>query len=100
MRQSKVEGAEEGLFCQLDVKAGTVLAFYNGIRRERSKNSGWNGWELDENAYKIFDPTNKNGTVDITPEFRSLRNYRATMAHKTNHSFIPNCEFNEFHHPR
>ena len=32
MRQSLVEGAEEGLFSKLDVKAGTVMAFYNGIR--------------------------------------------------------------------
>ena len=33
-------------------------------------------------------------------DFRSLTNYCASLAHKTNHSFIPNCEFGEFHHPR
>ena len=55
---------------------------------------------MGANAYKIFDPTNKNGTVDIPEEFRSLESYSASLAHKTNHSFIPNCEFNEFHHPR
>ena len=33
VRMSKVEGAEEGLFSRCDVKAGTVMAFYNGIRQ-------------------------------------------------------------------
>ena len=97
VRQSMVEGAEEGLFSRRDVKAGTVMAFYNGIRREKSDNMTW---DLEANAYKIFDPTRKNGTVDIPVELRSLESYRASLAHKTNHSFIPNCEFDEFHHPR
>ena len=94
-----MDGAEDGLFSKKDVKAGTVLAFYNGIRRERTR-SAIESWQLEENAYKIFDPTNKNGTVDICQEFRTLNNYCATLAHKTNHSFVPNCEFHEFHHPR
>ena len=32
VRLSKVEGAEDGLFSKLNVKAGTIMAFYNGIR--------------------------------------------------------------------
>ena len=40
------------------------------------------------------------GTVDIPPALRSLAAYTASLAHKTNHSFVPNCEFDEFHHPR
>ena len=35
VRQSEVEGAEDGLFSRRAVAAGTVLAFYNGIRRPR-----------------------------------------------------------------
>ena len=97
VRMSRVEGAEEGLFSRQDVKAGTVMAFYNGIRREKSENMTW---DLEANSYKIFDPTRKKGTVDIPVELRSLANYTASLAHKTNHSFIPNCEFDEFHHPR
>ena len=33
VRVSRVEGAEEGLFSRRNVKAGTVMAFYNGIRQ-------------------------------------------------------------------
>ena len=99
VRQSMVEGAEEGLFSRKEVTAGAVLAFYNGIRREKPQDSN-PAWREEENAYKIFDPTNKAGVVDIPGHFRSLDNYCASLAHKTNHSFIPNCEFGEFHHPR
>ena len=99
VRQSMVEGAEEGLFSRKNVEAGAVLAFYNGIRREKPEDSNYT-WGEEENAYKIFDPTNKGGVVDIPGHFRSLTNYCASLAHKTNHSFIPNCEFGEFHHPR
>ena len=99
VRQSMVEGAEEGLFSLKNVEAGAVLAFYNGIRREKPEDSNYT-WGEEENAYKIFDPTNKGGVVDIPGHFRSLTNHCASLAHKTNHSFIPNCEFGEFHHPR
>ena len=93
VRQSMVEGGEEGLFSRKDVKAGTVgrsrlcvlmlnsdslqvLAFYNGIRRKKPENSS-SSWQLEENAYKIFDPTNKGGVVDIPQHLRSLGSYRA-----------------------
>ena len=76
VRQSRVEGGEEGLFSRKDVKAGTVLAFYNGIRRKKPEDSSA-CWQLEENAYKIFDPTNKGGVVDIPQHFRSLGSYRA-----------------------
>lgn len=29
-----------------------------------------------------------------------LHNYSATLAHKVNHSFFPNCRFSDFAHPR
>ena len=51
------------------------------------------------NAYKIFDPSRKNGTIDIPAGFRSLDDYCATLAHKTNHSFLPNAEFVAYDHP-
>ena len=42
VRQSEVEGAEDGLFSRRAVTAGTVLAFYNGIRRPRPEvSSDW-----------------------------------------------------------
>ena len=69
VRQSMVEGAEEGLFSRKNVTAGTVLAFYNGIRRNKPQDSS-SAWQLEENAYKIFDPTMKNQTIDIPKPFR------------------------------
>ena len=38
---------------------------------------------MGANTYKIFDPTNKTRTVDIPEEFRYLKNYLASLAHKT-----------------
>ena len=32
--------------------------------------------------------------------FRDLNHYCASLAHKTNHSFLPNAEFVTFDHPR
>jgi len=96
---SKTPGAEEGLFAARDLKLNTIAAFYNGIRRQKPADST-STWQLQANAYKIFDPTNKHGVIDILPEYQSLERYRASLAHKTNHSFLPNCEFAEVLHPR
>ena len=105
VRQSSVPGAEEGLFarqeylgcllafkltgfyeCNLlitfltrrDVVPDTVLAFYNGVRSKRQKDSPQT-WQNEANAYKIFDPTCKEGIVNIPPE---------VMQQKTNNFFI------------
>jgi len=99
VRQSSVPGAEEGLFARRDVVPDTVLAFYNGVRSRRQKD-GAQTWQNEANAYKIFDPTCKEGIVNIPPEYHQLSSYCASLAHKTNHSFVPNCEFGEFFHPR
>jgi len=99
VKQSLVEGAQEGLFSRQAVKANTIMAFYNGIRRKKTTNSKQT-WQLEANAYKIFDPNDKDGVVDILEKYHPYANYCASLAHKTNHSFIPNCEFSEFNHPR
>ena len=50
-----------------DVVPDTVLAFYNGVRSKRQKD-GPQTWQNEANAYKIFDPTCKEGIVNIPPE--------------------------------
>ncbi|QQP50609.1 Uncharacterized protein FKW44_011659 [Caligus rogercresseyi] len=80
------------------IEASTVVAFYYGKPVPSSEFHDYDDW--DKNAYKIFDPSRKNGTMDIPIEFRKLKNYCATLAHKTNHSFLPNAEFLSFDHPR
>ena len=47
-----------------------------------------------------LDEDGKEGILDIPPEYRSLKNYCATLAHKTNHSFDPNAKFVLFDHPK
>ena len=37
--------------------------------------------------------------MDIPPDFVSLNRYRATLAHKINHSFDPNCRWGVINHP-
>jgi len=94
---SRVPGANEGLFARKDIQPNTVLAFYHG-RKVRPKTADAESW--DQNGYKIFDPAVEDGTVDIPEKFRKLVNYSASLAHKTNHSFLPNSEFMVFSHPR
>ena len=100
VKGSKVGGAGEGLFSKKKVEPGSVLAFYNGIKLRPKTAAKQDVCDWNINAYKIFDPSRKNGTVDIPTDLRDLSNYCATLAHKTNHSFVPNAEFVTYNHPR
>ena len=98
VRKSSVPGANDGLFARIDVSAGQILAFYNGIRRAPKKTFDEPDWVVC--AYKIFDPTRKKGSLDIPPEYVCASKYCASLAHKTNHSFLPSAEFDAYDHPR
>ena len=37
--------------------------------------------------------------MDIPPHYVNVENYRATLAHKINHSFTPNCGWDTIEHP-
>ncbi len=100
VRSSCVAGGGSGLFSRARVSPNRVLSFYNGRRIEPKDWVDWDNLDWAENAYKIFDPAIKNGTIDIPPEYRSEDAYCASLAHKTNHSFLPNAEFVSFEHPR
>ena len=52
-------------------------------------------WE--DRSYRIM--VGDNCRMDIPIEMRDISSYRATMAHKINHSFEPNSEFWEVTHP-
>eukprot|EP00093_Oithona_nana_P000825 00825.XXX_3564_2293_1 [CDS] Oithona nana genome sequencing. len=90
---SLIPYAGEGLFAKLDIEASTVIAFYNGTR------------------FKIDDPKNRLDScfkinfneeydLDIPDDMTSTSNYKASLGHKVCHSFTPNCEFDNFEHPR
>jgi len=98
VKKSKVEGANDGIFARKITGKNIILAFYNGVKLipNTSENISW-----EADSYKIFDPSRTpHGTIDIMEKYREINNYCATLAHKTNHSFVPNSEFVVFDHPR
>jgi len=100
---SKSADLGEGLFVHEFTPANTVLSFYNGIRLSTDTSDRDEHWEND--AYKILDltPADLNGNegiIDIPPEYRDIDAYRASLAHKANHSFLPNAKYALFYHPR
>ncbi len=90
----------EGLFAKEDLTAGTVAAFYNGVRLPYELGGPPEHW--DTSAYKIF--VNADFTsgerMNIPDNYVSLSRYCATLGHKVNHSFTPNCSEWFFEHPR
>ena len=107
VRDSEEEEGGQGLFAARDIEAGTVVAFYNGVRIPGSEMYEEHDW--DDCSYRIFvnvnhddedDDHDGHERMDIPEEFRSTKNYCATVGHKCNHSFRPNCNFSQFHHPR
>ncbi len=96
VRRSLVPGGGEGLFARRDLPRGAVASFYNGVRFHDCH--AFNDW--DHNSYKIRLNERRKQILDIPAEDRDVRKYRATLAHKINHSFFPNARFADFAHPR
>ena len=96
VRQSLVAGAGEGIFLRQEVEAETVVAFYNGIRSS-DMDTDTEDWDWEECAYRIFmrkkdaKDDGDQEVLDIPRHLRDVSQYRATLAHKVNHSFRPNC---------
>ena len=98
VRTSTIDGANEGLFAKEDIEVNTTIAFYNGCEA-RPEDYDPDTWET--NNYKIFDPADMpHGTIDIPDWAQVSTAYCATLAHKTNHSFLPNGQFVVFDHPK
>ena len=81
--------AGEGLYTRIRICKGELVALYNGFRLPavtlRSK---------DQDPGASFDyriKLNSQEDVDVPENYRKLDEYRATLAHKSNHSFNPNC---------
>ena len=97
-KESKIEGAGDGLFAKRDLPAETVIAYYNGLHINPEDDYSPSSYN-----YQIYvDWTNTEGSpyVDIPSECVDFSNYSASLAHKANHSFTPNCRFVSVHHPR
>ena len=76
------------MFLKRHVKEKTIVAFYNGLRLP--------GLELEDvdwedRGYRIM--VGEDARMDIPEAERSTSVYRASLGHKIQHSFSPNCEF-------
>ena len=96
-----MEESGEGLFALQPLASGTVVSFYNGVRLPASLEDG----DWDDGAYRIFvhpwDCKEEDSLerMDIPVKMRDLGEYCATLGHKINHSFSPNCQFSHYSHP-
>ncbi|TRY75439.1 hypothetical protein TCAL_09504 [Tigriopus californicus] len=98
VRDSQLPGAGDGLFAKVPLTQGATVAFYNGIRVRPNDTP-----PFQSRDYEIYVDWNKPGSksdyMDLPPEFISIENYRASLGHKINHSFAPNCAWDVVEHP-
>ena len=95
VRPSKLEQAGEGLFAREDLPEKTVIALFAGVRLNTATVAAQNRPKSD---YRIR--LNADLDLDIPHDSLSTSVYRATLAHKANHSFLPNATFDLMEHPR
>ena len=92
VRGSGLEQAGEGLFALQDLPSHSLVSLYAGVRLSsvRARQHG--------SDYRIRLTADKD--LDIPDSCRGLDRYRATLAHKANHSFSPNTVWDLMEHPR
>ena len=102
VRQSTVQGGGEGLFARRDIPADTVVSFYHGlvIRPDQEGETEMRESHYDYMIFLDWNNTDHSHSLDVPPQYWSHQDYRASLAHKANHSFEPNCGFRRFQHPR
>jgi len=93
--QSNLPQGGEGLFAKKAIGLKEILAIYNGIK---IKTSTYASEHMPRSDYRIR--LNGDMDMDIPNGFQSTDQYCATLAHKANHSFSPNCEWTLFESPR
>ncbi|XP_054648524.1 histone-lysine N-methyltransferase SETD7 [Dunckerocampus dactyliophorus] len=92
---SMIEGAGQGLFAKTDAERATVMAFYNGVRITHSEVDK-RDWSLNGNTISLDEDT----VIDVPQPFDQTERYCASLGHKANHSFTPNCKYDVCVHPR
>jgi len=103
---SGVEGGGQGLFANTDIPTDTIVAFYNGIRMTPEEKSPWEDraysivveWEEKKLAFP-FPWVSVADHMDLPPKYHTSESYTSTLAHKLNHSFVPNCRWSNMDHP-
>ena len=93
---SLIPGAGEGLFARRTLPSGEIVSFYNGIRITHAE-VDTRDWSVNNNTLISLD---ESTVIDVPEEYSSTEAYCASLGHKANHSFNPNCEYTPFYHPR
>ena len=81
-----------GLFARGPILEGTVIAFYNGIRIEKTARERKEEENIqDDDEFEFKDShrlrLTKDFDLDIPPGDRDLSQYSATIGHKVGHVF-------------
>ena len=106
VRRSGIEDSGEGVFALEDLPPGFLAAVFNGYKvplcSGKDLTAGLSSLaEVYERlAYNIHMPEDESFFLDFPPARASLTEYSASLGHKVNHSFSPNCKFGTIQHPR
>lgn len=92
---SMISNAGEGLYAKISVGPHTVMSFYNGVRITHQQVDS-RDWSLNGNTISLDDET----VIDVPDPYNMTTKYCASLGHKANHSFSPNCMYDTFVHPR
>eukprot|EP00808_Paulinella_micropora_P006235 g73020.t1 len=96
VQRSTIPHGGEGLFARCVLRRGDVCAWYNGIRITHTK--------VDRRPWKENHSTislDANTVIDVPEPYDSLKNYYASLGHKTNHCLSrQNAKFDLCFHPR
>jgi len=95
VKESNLPQGGEGLFAVKDIDAREIVAMYNGIK---VRTSTYASDHMPRSDYRIR--LNADIDMDIPFGYHRCDQYCATLAHKANHSFLPNVEWTLFEHPR
>ncbi len=99
-RVSSVNGAGEGLFARSCLPKDRVVAYYNGVRVAPGQCYSNRANNYDYQIYVDWGDTDRSDFVDVPAECTNNSTYCASLAHKANHSFRPNCRYVAVQHPR
>ncbi|CAH2301028.1 histone-lysine N-methyltransferase SETD7 [Pelobates cultripes] len=92
---SLISNAGEGLYAKTAAEAHTVMSFYNGVRITHQEVDS-RDWSLNGNTISL----DEESVLDVPEPCNMTSRYCASLGHKANHSFTPNCMYDTFVHPR
>ena len=91
-------GAGDGLFALRDIPEKTIISYYNGIRLLPGES--YTTTSCNYQIYVDWSNTDESPYIDIPKECVDASIYCASLSHKANHGFKPNCRYVPADHPR